>query len=282
MLKRLYKRVTGRVLRGGLAGVNERLDRIERLATASRDSLAVWRGDLRTGCAVGPGGEPLPDATSRLRAELAYWVRTRSDPSAVLTGVSDLAEAVAQWHERRLAQLAEALGVTAEAFDAWAGERNAVEIGGGPWPLIGARVWKRAVAVDPLCEGYDAEGLGSAPPGLVRVCAPGESMPLMARSADLVVCENALDHVADPMMLLESARRLLSSDGRLWLRVDLTDKTDDLHPHAFDRAALQGLLASAGLGVVWDHASTEPSRPEADSEVALLCVRAGAADQASE
>lgn len=281
MLKGLYKRIIGRALRSGLVGVNERLDRIERLATADRSAYAVWRGDLRTGCAVGPEGECLPDATSRLRAELAYWVRTRDNPSSVLDGVSDLTQAVAGWHETRLAQIAVAFDIQPESLTAWAAERTAVEIGGGPWPLIGARSWKRAVAVDPLWEGYQAEGLGADTPGMVHICAPGEAIPLVAGSADLVVCENALDHVASPALLLESARRLLTENGQLWLRVDLTGKTDEMHPHAFDRPALDSLLASAGLESIWSHAADKPSRPDADSEVELLCVRSPTPDQAS-
>ena len=255
MLKRLYKRAIGRVLRGGLTGVNERLERIERLATADRSALAVWRGDLRTGVAVGPEGEPNPDATSRLRAELADWVRKRKQPEE-------------PGCDRRLSHLREALGVSPDEFDAWAGERVAVELCGGPRPLIGDLPWKQAIAIDPLCEGYDTEGLWDPSQGLVRICAPVSALPLVARSADLVVCENLLDRVAEPASLLEAARALLAEGGRLWIGADLANRAD---APCLDRSQLDRLVAQCGLRTVWRLADQPADQPEQPNTVALLC-----------
>ncbi|MEM9064776.1 MAG: methyltransferase domain-containing protein [Planctomycetota bacterium] len=271
MLKGLYKSFVGRLLRGGLVEVNDRLARIEAVACADRSSHAVWRGDLRTGCAVGLGGEPVLHATNRLRAELAYWVRTNDDPSSVLEDVADLAGTVQGWHAMRLATLAAAMGLGREELDSWAAARSAIELGGGPWPLIGSLSWKCAASIDPLSEGYEREGLGDLEAKFIRIAATAEAAPIPAGWADMVVCENALDHVTEPSLLLESARRMVASVGNLWLRVDLAQQTDDLHLHALTESVVEDLLDQSGWRILWQRVEAAKSRPDAEREFVALC-----------
>jgi ubiquinone/menaquinone biosynthesis C-methylase UbiE len=144
-----------------------------------------------------------------------------------------------------------------------------VEIGAGPYPAAAAApAWGRAVAVDPLARAYVEEGLiPRSAAHITFVDAPGERVPLPAGIADLVIIENALDHVGDPGAVLREARRLLDGEtGRLWLLVDLSEHTDRLHPHRFSEAGIRALLIESGFEAVSDRVSDHKSHPKAYGE----------------
>ena len=280
--KQAYKRLMAKLLRSGLVEVNDRLEGVE-LALRSHASVhAVWHGSLRDGCARDGTGTPLAGATAKLREELGFWVRTRDNPGESLAGVTDLIAAMHDWQVGRLRELAGVLGFEGDGADEgvrrWCSERSAVEIGAGPYPMIAVAKWKRAVAVDPLADGYRAEGLLPDTPEMrstVYLAAPGEAVPLPAGFADLLVIENCLDHVADPPRVLAEMRRLLAPAGRVWLLVDLMEYRDVMHPHAFTEERLRATLRAAGFEPVHERIDHDhKSHPEALGEYRALlrCV----------
>lgn len=156
--------------------------------------------------------------------------------------------------------------------DQWCAERSALEIGGGPYPALAAAPrWKRAVAVDPIARGYAELNLfPSAADHLVAIESPGERIPVPSAWADLIIIENALDHVSDPAAVLTESRRVLREGGLLWLLVDLSTYSDPMHPHPFDEHRARMLLKDAGLEVVVDRVSTHHSHPKAHGEYRAL------------
>jgi len=155
-----------------------------------------------------------------------------------------------------------------------------VEVGGGPSPLIGSAGWARAIAVDPLAEGYEAEGLFQ--PLVERtegLASAGESIPLNDGIADVVVIENCVDHVENPVAVMGELARLCRPDGYLWLLVDLKETVDRLHPHAFDREGVRRLVKRAGFRIERERESRgHASHPDAESELRVLARRGRARD----
>lgn len=239
---------------GRLEKIEERLGRIEgRLgvtrANKDQEELAWWRWLIRTeeGRRSLPGGEPF---------------------ERVFGG----------WQRDRLRELGRNLGLeTDDDLDAWCARQSAVEIGAGPYPALAAAPgWRRAVAVDPLAAGYAAEGLlAGAARHVVYMEAPGERVPLPTASADLVIIENALDHVSDPAAVLREISRLLRPGGLLWLLVDLSNHRDHMHPHCFDAAAVRALLGATGFVVVQDRVSDHKCHPKAYGEYRGLLRKPG-------
>ncbi|MEM1331552.1 MAG: class I SAM-dependent methyltransferase [Planctomycetota bacterium] len=277
-LKAAYKRVMAKLLRSGLVEVNDRLEEIEVSIRAHGAAHAVWRGTLAEGAARDGQGTPIEEATAKLREELGFWVRTKRDPSA-LEGVTDLLDAMEGWQRGRLDELATALKTDGGGLRDWCAKRSVVEIGAGPYPMIAVAKWARAVAVDPLADGYASEGLLPATElmrSVVYLAAPGEAVPLPSGFADLVVIENCLDHVADPPRVLAELRRLLARGGRVWLLVDLMEYTDVMHPHAFTENRLRDTLRVAGFEAEYER--TDPdhkSHPEALGEYRAMLRRIG-------
>lgn len=163
---------------------------------------------------------------------------------------------------------ADVLGRIDAAIDQWCAQQRVVEIGGGPYPAIAAAsAWRSAVAIDPIARRYAEEGL--TPEGrdhIVFVESPGERTPLATASADLVIIENALDHVSDPDAVMAEIARLVRPEGLLWLLVDLSNYSDAMHPHPFNEARVADLLARHGFDAVAQRVSTHKSHPEAYGE----------------
>jgi SAM-dependent methyltransferase len=226
-------------------------------------SDAVWRGGL-DGAARRPDGSVDADATRRMRQELEYWSRA----SRNLHGEFEhgLEATFKRWQRIRLYELARCLeihgglevgGPLVGPAGEWLAAQRAVEIGGGPWPCLAAAAFASATVVDPLAEGYRAEGLITPEAGRVRyLAAVGEAIPLASGETDLVVTDNCLDHVQDPAQVAREMARLLRPGGLLWLLVDVMDYSDELHPHPMSEAKAAALLTDAGLerrwGEVWD------------------------------
>jgi SAM-dependent methyltransferase len=259
--KQLLKHFAARLVRPGVHGIDQKADELLRRLDALREALP------------GAGGY-----TDKHRAELAYWrwlIKT-DEGRRSLWAPFDVA--FGAWQRDRLLDLGEFLGLygsdrarqadPGEAIDAWCQDRSVLEIGAGPYPAIAAAPrWKRAVAVDPIAKGYVEEGLvPAAASHITYIEAPGERIPLPAGFADLVIIENALDHVADPAAVLAEIRRLLGPGGLLWLLVDLSTYSDQMHPHPFDEARLRGLLRQAGFAPVKDRISDHKSHPNAYGE----------------
>jgi SAM-dependent methyltransferase len=260
-LKSRLKSLAARLMRPGLADLHARLDdlerRIERLnrpAQKFEEELRFWR-----------------------------WIITTDEGREKIGGPFE--EVFGRWQRERLLELGRRLGLSDEAaLDRWCAGQSVVEIGAGPYPAVAtAPAWRRAVAVDPLAKGYAREGL--LPPACNRITyidAAGEDVPLASGFADLVIIENALDHVTDPEAVLMEIRRLLRPEGLLWLLVDLSTYSDHMHPHPFSEARIRALLAGAGFETVHDRVSDHKSHPKAYGEYrALLRRPEGAAPAAN-
>jgi ubiquinone/menaquinone biosynthesis C-methylase UbiE len=259
-VKERLKQLAMRLMRPGVEPVNTRLDEIFKRLGMIENGLAE--------AGIGTGDQ------AKYREELAYWrwlIKTEQG-RASLYAPFDVA--FGGWQRDRLRELGRALGITGEgrafeqSLDEWCQGQSALEIGAGPYPaLAAAPAWKRAVAADPLARGYAEEGLlPKSASHVVYVEARGEKIPLPSGFADLVIIENALDHVSDPAAVLTEIRRLLRPGGLLWLLVDLSTYSDHMHPHPFDEARVRRLLNEGGFQVVTDRVSDHKSHPKAYGE----------------
>ena len=278
-LKGVLKGLAYRAMRPGLRDVMERLDGLdtalrqrpaEVAGATSAVGPATWRGSLASGQAVDSRGLIDRTATRKYRQELSYWVQVIKRTHEVPTFPGEFESTYGGWQRGRIEELREFLGLVVEQeFDAWCAERTVVEIGPGPYPSIATRVWKRAVAVDPLADGYVREDLLPKRCHCDRVtflAAPGEMVPLPTAYADLVVIENALDHVDEPGRVVAEVARLLRPHGMLWILVDLMEYSDEMHPNPFSEDSIRGLLAGHGFEVVRDRVSDHKSHPQAYGE----------------
>ncbi len=223
----------------------------------------------------------------KYQGELSYWrwlIKTEQGRASLY---APFEVAFYRWQRDRLRELAVTLNLVPQdplhngngnksqleaALNQWCAGQSVVEIGAGPYPAVAAApAWRRAVAIDPLAKSYAEEGLLPAAAGhITYIEAPGERVPLPPGCADLVIIENALDHVNDPDAVVAEARRLLRHGGLLWLLVDLSTHTDHLHPHCFDDAAVRALLSRTGLEIITERVSGHKSHPKAYGEFRAL------------
>ncbi|MCC6677770.1 MAG: class I SAM-dependent methyltransferase [Phycisphaerales bacterium] len=283
MLKDHVKNVMYRAMRPGLLDVNRRLERLEAaLSTPSSgphapSGFACWRGGL-SGHAIDAAGREVPAMTAKYRDELAFWQDcVKKSAERTIGGKFD--QVYGGWQKDRIRELGRFLslpgpqpqpetGFTPELL-AWCRDRSAVEIGAGPYPSIATVQWRRAVAVDPLADGYTAEDLLPKDVHCDQVTylsSPGEAVPLPSGFADIVVLENCLDHVDDPRAVVRECNRLLTPGGFMWLLVDLMEYKDHMHPNPFNEARLRDLLRSEGFEPVKDRISDHKSHPQAYGE----------------
>lgn len=284
--KERLKHLAYRVMRPGLLEIDQRLWRIEQILRSGAvpangqggaKVFGLWRGGL-SGQAVDLFGNPLPDLTPKYRDELAYWQHViKRDTPREWGGTFE--QAYGSWQRERIAELGRFLGLEgADQVARWCADRSVVEIGAGPFPSIAVARWKRAVAIDPLADGYTAEDLlpkGCHCDAVTYIAAPGEAVPLPTDFADIVIIENCLDHVDDPRLVVREIRRLLKPGGLVWLLVDLMEYRDHLHPNPFSEQSLRALLSSEGLRVVKDRTSDHKSHPKAYGEYRGLLMNPG-------
>lgn len=280
-LKHGMRAALARLMRPGVAPIEAKLDRvIARLETAPIG--AVWRGG-RDGHAVLPDGSIDAAATRRMRQELLYWIRASQNLDREFE--HSLGETFGRWQRIRLYELARCLG-TAEGLEvggpmrgemgAWLAEQRAVEIGGGPWPCVAAGRFAGAMVVDPLADGYRAEGLiAPEAAGVTYLAAVGEAIPLAGGSVDLVITDNCLDHVQDPARVAGEMARVLRPGGLLWLLVDVMDQADELHPHPMSETKAARLLTAAGLERRWGEVWDGHSHPRAKGQWRTLWAKPG-------
>ncbi len=238
------KSLVARMVRPGLAGVETRLARIE-------ERLGV----------LGAG------AGSKYDEELAYWRWLIKTDEGRAWLKAPFEPTFGRWQRDRLRHLGKCIGAENDgALNEWCARQSAVEIGAGPYPALAAAPrWQRAVAVDPLAKGYAQEGLlASAAGHVVYIEATGESVPLPAGFADLVIVENALDHVTDPGAVVAEILRLLRPGGLLWVLVDLSEYRDEMHPHPFSKERVKAILAA--FAVLREFVTDHHSHPKAYGE----------------
>jgi SAM-dependent methyltransferase len=274
MLKDRVKKVMFRAMRPGLLEVNQRLERLEAaIGELSPRRFAIWRGGL-SGKAIDSAGREVPPVTLKYRDELTFWEDCVRQGSMRSYG-GPFEEVFKTWQTDRVRELGEFLGMKqpegqfSPDLRAWCGQRSVVEVGAGPYPSIATIRWKRAVAIDPLADGYAAENLlpkNSHCDEVVYLASLGEAVPLPSGFADIVVLENCLDHVDDPRAVIRECARLLAAGGYMWLLVDLMEFRDHMHPNPFNETRLRELLRSEGFDPVRDRISDHKSHPQAYGE----------------
>jgi len=244
-------------------------------------SPAHWLGTFEHGSAIALDGSDAPQATIKYKDELQFWRNFCLSDCQRIHGAS-FAHVFGAWQRERINELAHSLSQQASPsfnFANWASTRTAIEFGPGPFPSIAVVDWKQAIAIDPLADGYVQEGL--LPPEcdhVVYLASQGERVPLPSGTADIIVMENCLDHVDDPFVVLQEAKRLLKNNGTglLWLLVDLMTYSDDMHPHPFVEDSLRQLLADVGFHPLKDRVSDHHSHPRAFGEYrGLLALNKG-------
>lgn len=260
-----FKKSVRRIIRPALAPIED--------AIAGAGGWHAWRGGLDGSLTSAIGDAHLE---RRLRDELAYWVRAVRVPGAheaIDPSYGDFHAVFARWQVDRCKELAQWLGVEdiGGSFDMWQAATAALEIGGGPHPMVAQGQWRFAASVDPLNDGYAACDLFPPPPlTFTPIAAPGEQLPLTSATFDLVVCDNCLDHVADPGRVVAEIARVLKPGGHAWILVDLRSTVDDMHPHAFTPELLAAMLTSQGLEVLQERIGNHASHPLAHGEVRVL------------
>lgn len=265
--------------------ISRRLDAIAQIAAvrAAREGSGTtpelvahvaWRGGV-DGHAAAADGRVDDRLTRKLRGELAFWLEDAATPGSDRR--RDFDERWTFYQRQRLGELAWTLRLeSAAALAEWMRDRSVVEVGGGPFPGVSLLSVKRAIAVDPLADAYVSAGLVPARASrVVHVAAPAERIPLAQSSADLVICENCLDHVEDPTLAMREMSRLLVPGGLVWLLVDLMDYRDEMHPNPMSHDRLASILRDAGVEVLYQATWDGASHPEAKRQTRLLAWKPG-------
>ena len=273
--------------------LSQRLDDIARLAAdraahatapmhQAHPAHAAWRGGV-DGQALAPdhqlhapsNARPDDRLTRKLRGELSFWLDDASTQGSEKR--RDFDQRWTFYQRQRLGELAWTLRLeNAAALDAWMRHRSIVEVGGGPFPGVSLLNAKRSIAVDPLADAYVTADLVPARASrVVHVAAPAERIPLTQASADLVICENCLDHVENPTLAMREMSRLLPPGGLIWLLVDLMDYRDELHPNPMSHQRLADVLRDAGVEVLYQATWDGASHPQATRQTRLLAWKPG-------
>ncbi len=127
----------------------------------------------------------------------------------------------------------------------WFQGKTVVSIGCGCTGDLAAFPASVKVAIDPLLYAY--QHLDMLVPDEVGgrtlyLSLGAEDLPLLDRSADLVICRNALDHMPDPRVTLKEMWRILSDEGALFVSVDIGGEPTPDEPTVFSVHSLGALL----------------------------------------
>ena len=117
-----------------------------------------------------------------------------------------------------------------------------VEIGCGPTGgLLKFMKAKMRVGVDPLSNQFFSKGFDKInETEILFLNSFGEDVPLVNEFAHVVACIHSLSHAGNPFPVLEEAKRILKSEGELWL-MDLlrnSEQCTDDHPFPFEEKDL--------------------------------------------
>ncbi|MBI3021754.1 MAG: methyltransferase domain-containing protein [Candidatus Omnitrophica bacterium] len=136
-------------------------------------------------------------------------------------------------------------------------DKRVIEIGAGSGHLarILAQVATQVQIFEP-CRGLRAEML---PEANITVIHEPFSSSAVDRPADLIVCRQVLEHVADPLAMLRDIRAALSATGSIYLEVPRAEYIEEhaalfdlhyAHVQYFHEPNLLRLAARAGFQVV--------------------------------
>ncbi|HPI74922.1 MAG TPA: class I SAM-dependent methyltransferase [bacterium] len=142
---------------------------------------------------------------------------------------------------------------------------SVLEIGSGAGGIITFLNASERQAIDPLEDFYASVPAFQAQrdPRVLYQKAKAERLPFEDNRFDLVICDNVLDHCDDVQAALKEMRRVLTEDGKIYLRVNIytawgkiirllaeTLQIDPGHPHTFTTTSLNKYFNRCGLQVV--------------------------------
>jgi ubiquinone/menaquinone biosynthesis C-methylase UbiE len=145
-------------------------------------------------------------------------------------------------------------------------DKTVVEIGCGPYGCVSSIVARNRVGVDPLMD-YFKQHTKSVFDGLHYVKSVGEVLPFPNDYADVVICQNVLDHTNAPYDCLREINRILKLNGLLVLWVNnyhfivalirknvekgrlgfFAFKKDVPHPHSFTLSEILRMMRKFGF-----------------------------------
>ncbi|MGH8573459.1 MAG: class I SAM-dependent methyltransferase [Gammaproteobacteria bacterium] len=129
-------------------------------------------------------------------------------------------------------------------------DARVLEVGSGAHGLIFFFGVRDGVGVDPLAD--HCRGLFPAWQDRARtIAAAGEALPFPDASFDLVLCDNVVDHAADPARIVEEMARVLAPGGLLYFTVNVHHPL--YHVAAVAHAGWQSLRLPGEIGPFADH-----------------------------
>jgi SAM-dependent methyltransferase len=160
------------------------------------------------------------------------------------------------------------VGLCAFGFSAgYFREKTIIEIGSGPFGMLGCISHSRGVAIDPLMPSfvrYMRPYWGEQP---LRVAALGEELPVCSKMFDIAIAINTLDHTLEPEKILKETYRVLKPGGLLLINNNVKSRagvwfagigerfgierlTEVFHPHAFTKGDLVAGCHLAGFDII--------------------------------
>jgi ubiquinone/menaquinone biosynthesis C-methylase UbiE len=116
--------------------------------------------------------------------------------------------------------------------------KSVLDIGCGPMgSLEWADIARERVGLDPLADHY--RNLVGRAHAMIYVAAPSEAIPYEDGHFDVVTSFNSLDHVDDVQQTVAEMKRVVSTEGRILLIVEIGHAPTSTEPHRLDRTFIE-------------------------------------------
>lgn len=211
-----------------------------------------------------------------LRKEVRWRIAREEEKEFWLNLPQDEFQAQAAGYKSLAEQMLERLQARSECGKNF----RALQIGCAVEDAIFYFPYGQLYAIDPLSKFYKAHFKISNNPKVDYRQARGEKIPFPSRYFDLIVCQNALDHVMDYRLVLNEIKRTLKSEGIVYFGVDVyppetaghrieAKKKDILfdlpHPHTFTVESFDNLMDENDFNI-FERYPMAPSGKGDDSE----------------
>jgi len=195
--------------------------------------------------------------------ELGYWKYIMENGIVCSNVTSD------KIYEFQRKNMLETLLYSERPIEFWK-DKIIIEFGSGPLGVCEFIDDKEKIAIEPLINEYRKiyNHLQESDVIYLDKCAEGP-LNIPDGYADLVVSINMLDHVIDPLKVLNEINRICKTNGYFLFHVnvylsesDINKKSGmhlDLHPHSFTKIKIFELLESYNLSVIKFYCCPEPN-----------------------
>lgn len=126
-------------------------------------------------------------------------------------------------------------------------DKIVVDIGPGPMGLLEGSDAKVKIAVEPLAEAFKKHNLLLKKSDVIYLNQTAENIPLLDEFADVVISRNNLDHVKDPVKVMQEASRILKSKGYFILNVDINHPPFVAEPHTITQGMIKKMTKNLKL-----------------------------------